>query len=172
MEKNLSNIEDANYLGILIDYLNNDEILEILYFVYLEMIDKKEDVSSLFKEKMVNFFLTNHQLFFEIIAKTMSNNNLDRNDFYHLTTYNYYFKDWKIDNNILTNDDKRVDDFFDKEPYAFLSNVDVYVLRSANSFCLAHVCTEYNSLEYYPIELNNIESQLNLLKQKINSEFD
>lgn len=172
MRRNLTILEAENYPEILGEFLN--ENLEEFYDSYLEMIDSKECDISLFKELMFNLFLTDHQHFFEIIAKVISNNNLDNsNDFYLLTTYNYYFKDWKIENDIHSNDDKRVVDFFDNEPYAFLCNVDVYALRSANTLCLVHHCpAEFTSLEYYPIQLNNIQSQLNQLSQEIGEYYN
>jgi hypothetical protein len=171
MRISLTKIEDENYIKILSDFL--DEHLEEFYFVYLDIIDNEGLEINLFKDHMTNLYLTDHQHYFEIIAKVISNNNLDNsNDFFLLTTYNFALKDWKIANDILSNDDKRVQDFLDIEPYTYLSNVDVFVLRSANTLCLVHNCTEFTSLEYYPIQSNNIEIQLSYLLQKIDNEFN
>lgn len=172
MRKSLTRIEDENYIEILSDFLG--ENLEEFHLVYLDLIDHKGLEINQFKDHMTNLYLTDHQHYFEIIAKVISNNNLDNNnDFFLLTTYNFALKDWKIANDILSNDDKRVEDFLDHDPYAYLSNVYVYVLRTANTLCLVHYCQcEFINLEYYPIESNNIETQLSSLYQKICEDFN
>lgn len=172
MRKSLTRIEDENYIEILSDFL--DEHIEEFYFVYLDIIENEGLEINLFKNHMINLYLTDHLHFFEIIAKVISNENLDNsNDFFLLTTYNFALKDWKIANDILSNDDKRIEDFLDNDPYTYLSNVYVYVLRTANTLCLVHYCQcEFINLEYYPIESNNIETQLSSLYQKICEDFN
>ncbi len=171
MRKSLTRIEDENYIEILSDFL--DEHIEEFYFVYLDIIDNEGLEINLFKNHMINLYLTDHLHFFEIIAKVISNENLDNsNDFFLLTTYNFALKDWKIANDILSNDDKRIEDFLDNNPYAYLSDVYVYVLRTANKLCLVHYCQcEFINLEYYPIESKNIETQLSTLEQKISEYY-
>jgi hypothetical protein len=173
MEKKLDKIDDPNYLNILNEYLGNQTINEILYSSFLEMSKNKDITISQFKKLLIDFYQTDDQQFFEIFSRNIESNDLDGFDFHHLTSYNLDFKEWKIENDIDSDDDEISIIFYETNPYAYLHDVSVYALRSANKLCLVHHChDEFISLEYYPIQSYDILSQLGDLSQKISAEYN
>lgn len=173
MEKKIDKIDDPNYLNILNEYLGNQTTNEILYSSFLEMSKIKDITISQFKKLLIDFYQTDDQQFFEIFSRNIESNDLDGFDFHHLTSYNLDFKEWKIDNDIDSDDDEISIKFYETNPYAYLHDVSVYALRSANKLCLIHHCPdEFTSLEYYPIESNNIQTQLNQLSQEIGEYYN
>jgi hypothetical protein len=171
--RGMFNLEDLcaeNFRDIFLEYLNlfsehfHDDTIQH------KEGEKYEDVEiETFKNLLIQFYDEDNVELIEILANSIGGGN-GINDYFNVhLTYNYGYKDWR---NEHPDDDP--EDFY--HGFAYMDDVDVYILRTDSKFYVAQLPRWGPRDEYgwYPIEIDekNLKQQIEKELNKIDEEYN
>jgi hypothetical protein len=164
----IENITDNNFFVKFKEFVvnNNEDVLNtVVSYLEIEENYSLSDYSSdEFTSHLIDLYNTDDEKLFTYLSKLIQSNCGFTDLFEEVTSYNYGIKDWLLDN-----PEEVADDYFVKEPYAYLNDVKVYLFRSRNKICFYH---NYSDAECSSYDIFDIKVDLSSQIEEIIKEIE